>query len=446
MTRAAFAVALLLAAATEARAQRGERIAVPPGLGYTPPMDVYRGDGRPLGAVTTFDPTTRDTLRAEVTYYVDIARGDNSNDGRTPATAFRSLWRALQGEGHRRVVVAPGRYDLPDGWRDARPRGDLTILGPADGPPAVITTHLPLPAAPLGDGRYRVEVPPGEDLAWGNVADEAQPLGRRVLVRRDTAAVGPGEFFADGRVLVFRLADGRAPDADVLTLVSHGSLHPKVEGSVFLRNLEFKGGRYGIEARIPPDAVGTFDRVTARYSHGEGSVGFLLGVGGELILHRCAGFNNYSDDFNWKDYHAHGVRTGGAGVEVHCVSRYAGQNNAVTSTNATTAHGRVRLVRINGDYRFAQNRVVADVDDARTWNVACVAQGSRYTGPKRVWSQNWSFAGRVTAWIDQCQGSNVGDTSARGWSAEGQAQVYHHACDIDRGDNHFTTPPLPLSP
>jgi len=411
----------------------GEIISRPEGFDFQPDFSIFRGNGKPLGAKTNFEPKTKSNIGASTTYYVSISIGDNSNDGLSQSTPFKSIWRALKQQGSKNIIIGQGRYDYDDAWYGVRHNDDLSLISNGNG--AILTNHIPVEFSKISGKIYKATK--SYRIAWGNVVDLSQPLEKRVLRKAQTPQIGLGEYYADRDDLYVSTHDGRAPDGQLLTMLAQRGKQPQASGNVYIENVEFWGGYDGIFVRIPEEDLMVLNKVTSRYSHG--GVGFRFQIAGQGITYKCAAYNNGGDDFNWHSYE----EKSGHCVEIDSISRYAGNNTQLDSVNASTSHEAIKLIRINGDYRYAQNRVVSDGDETQNWNIACIAQGSRHNKPESMWwSQNWNFGGNISSWIDTCVGSNQNDTSSRGWSAESNAQVYFRNTDYTSGDTKFAIKPL----
>lgn len=413
--------------------EKGEEIQVPNGFEFKPDFKIYRGNGKPLGAVTSFDPETKSDVGAKVTYYVNIATGDNSNDGLTKEAPFKSLWRALKETGSKNVVIEKGRYDYENGSKGVVIVDPVSIK--SNGGKAIITTHLPVEFIDLGDGTYKATK--SHKDRWGNVVDLTQPIETRVLVKAKSLPVKPGQYYVDKNDLYVSTLDSRKPDQNIITLLAQMRSRLTVLNDCYIENIELWGGYNCIYGKIPEGKRITLNAVTGRYSHG--GPGLRFDLAGQGTLYKCGGYNNFSDDFNW--HHLDGKN--GHVVEIDSIGRYAGQNNPKDSVNSSTAHDKIKIIRINGDYKFAKNRVVADVNFAQSWNIACVSQSSRHSDKKSPWwSQNWSFAHDCKAWIDTCVGTSENNSTHRGWSAEKNAQLYFHNTDYKSGNVRFAKKPI----
>ena len=148
--------------------------------------------------------------------------------------------------------------------------------------------------------------------------------------------------------------------------------------------------------------------------------GFWTTHGGHLIAIDCVATSNGADGFNYHDT----AGAGGEFVEIGCVSHHNGFYADVTNSNATSAHEAVRGIRVGGTYYATNGPIVADVNQAQTWNVNCsagatlnsgsaawIADATGYdTDPATIWVEDSSAHDGTVGLV----GSNGGSVRYRG--------------------------------
>ena len=119
---------------------------------------------------------------------------------------------------------------------------------------------------------------------------------------------------------------------------------------------------------------------------------------GHSIAIRCAASSNDRDGFNYHDV----AMTGAEFIEIDCESHHNGmENSPADSNNATSAHEDVVGIRVGGNYHHTTGPTVADVNNAKTWNLGCYAADSiAVTTYSR---QNYRTEGdSAEMWLDEC--------------------------------------------
>lgn len=366
---------------------------VPTGLGEVPiPLHIIRTRS---GFITNVDPLSRHSPASGPTYFVDPINGSNSNDGLTEGTAFQTPAHATtRGGGHwaELVFVESGTFDRTAG-----------LFGIGKG-----CTVRTLPGV-------KVKIICGDKVTWtangaawsasiatcNGVIDDGyfDALGDPTpLLAVDSVAevqATPGTYYFDSGTVTARLSDDRTPDLDVYVgrVISSVGWHASVagdDGSAYLEGVEWWGGT---TANFTPPGNGW--RLYAK-NCGFNAAGSTNGISiwglAETILVGCHANHNKLDGFNYTDNNG---RTGFF-LEVNC----SGRNNGISggSNNGSTSHGNYRGIRVGCDYYDNQGANVADVGNAKSYNVGVVAGGS--TDYKQ------DFYTDSEMWVDGCLSSS----------------------------------------
>lgn len=391
-------------------------LTVPSALGFSPPFSVFKS-----GSVYSHNfnlqavkPSTTSTI------YVGVG-GDNTKNGLTFANRVRSLFQgvtlanALGGSVLLMVDPASYRYSNVDGssihdnFNGILPSCNLVVV--PNGAGQIVSVHdQTMPAFTTTTDpniyvtTYTTEVPNQNawDLSHLNAFGRPQAL-RNVSGALDGNTAGiiaainamqtlnsQGAFYLDvtNKKLYARLSDNRAPDANLV--VGRGSTGNANARNLFFSpafgtnqtfwatNLDLWGGNPFYNFVNAPDSNPTLtawlgDCATC-YSvddnyHWDGA--------GSSFLLRHVNTDSYKDGYN---YSAASVGSAMPRVyELDCSSSYCGNDNnsGDSSSNSTSAHNAVKLVRVNCSFQKAQNRSVHDIEQVVSWNLGVSSQNCR---------------------------------------------------------------------
>jgi len=367
-------------------------ITPPDGLGYNPPVTIpfIKNNGKAAHDfdVSIFAPTGK-------TYYVDIKTGNDSNDGLTPATAFKTMNKAISMSDVVVIRVAAGVYY----WN----YGPTTINKPAlsiisEGGKSTFSVHDKLTWTVSAGYTYTYEATRSAVASvWDTqILDkngDYTPLTQRASIAEVDA--NPGSWYTDGTKVYVRTRDSREiTDDSVRAYLNVDNLKFAANGTLYLENIDFEGGKSAV--RVENLAAGNTTKLYAKnvsFKYSSSSNGLTaLGVS-EAILQNCLAARNYLDGLN---YHAQNSVIPKA-VEVDCIGRSNGIENG-HHNNGSSIHDGGTIVRINGEYYENDGPNIADVNGAKSWNVACVARQSTPSD-----SNSTNFYNQGTMWLDNCE-------------------------------------------
>lgn len=371
-------------------------IDVPAGVGLTIPLAVLR---TPDGYQTNVNPAALHTRRAGPTYYVDPVSGSNTNDGLTPATAFKTPFYASQRNGNdwaEIVITRSATFDRAEGVFLMQAGGTVRA---AEGEEVNIICGDRLTTWAANGTAYGASIATCNgviDAGYLDAYGDPTPL-RSVSTVAEVQAT-PGTYHYAGGTVTVRLHDSRVPDSNVHVgrTVAGTGWHANATGdnvTVYLEGIHWWGGTTTANFT----AKGNGWKVLAKDCgfHAAGSGNGITPWGCETVIFQgCSANHNYLDGFNYTD---NAGRTGQF-VEIDCRARNNGRTGG--SNNGSTSHDNYRGARVGGVYIRNEGANVADVGNTRTANIGCQAAGST--------SYRQDFYTNQTAkmWVDGCVGAS----------------------------------------
>lgn len=187
----------------------------------------------------------------------------------------------------------------------------------------------------------------------------------------------PNSVFADPTANKFYVHtfDSRTPDDSVRCFFEKNSVESLTAHDVVFENIVFMGGGSSGRALAffdnPNDAIQrniVFKNCRILYALYDGTAN-LRNMNG-YYLNTIFAYNG-QDGNDWDDYNI-------TGLEENCVG-YRNGYDASDANNGSTAHDRVKLVRVNCVYKYNQGRNVHDIEDATSYNVNIVCDSSTAT-------------------------------------------------------------------
>jgi len=436
-------------------------LAAPAGFGYVVPFSVYRSG-------TTYS-TNFSMAAAKPTPTVTIycgPGGDNTAAGTSWATRVRSLKQAMVRANAQaasaivRVLAQAGSYfysnqdgtSIPDSFNSQTCTRAGLIIEPCDSNGNVLTDssyiasiqNQVMPAfvatadANIYVSTYTTEVPNRGvwDAAFLNVDGNPQSLryasggadGNTATIFaaiNARASIGHGAHYLDvtNKKLYVRLKDNRAPDANLYVgrgNVGNGDANTRnfyLSGrfgntnTVWMRNVRLYGGVPLYCSGYVPD--GQNPQVYLSGVHACYSMLNNISFDGQYTatLENCVSGDAYKDGYNYDQ--SSGLDPSAVAVsrfhEINCKGDWNGNDNNTgqSSSNLSSAHMRLRGVRVNTTGEKSQNIAIADISAAKTWNLGCAPSNGQQTGiaiPAFCSGFYSATAGTETTemWLDGC--------------------------------------------
>lgn len=406
--------------------------------------DQYRVDprlghllGSPLyafqGAQADFDIGILDKYRPTPgngrTYYVDPEGGSNRAGGESWRDALQTVTEALAKPDVGTVIVRGDyiyRMDSkgPEGLGVYDGNRDVSII--AEGGRAVFTTARKNAWSDSGTGVFESSSTGGRvtkvlDTSRADEYGEYLDLTEASTLAECKAKEGTW-FYAGGRV---HLNHGGKPGPEVLLLRASQQGISAKNVRLYMRGLHFVGGGNGAFSDLGASGSVIYAE-DCKFTHNWQSDGFKIRDAKLSIAINCVAALNGNDGFN---YHM-GAETSPQFVEVGCKG-FA--NKADATGNGSTSHDSCVGIRVNCTYHGNAGPGVADVDDARTYNIACASWGN---GPSanacgfQASSENRKGEG-ARMWLDHCSAEK---NSGHDIYARAGATIEYRALLIADGD------------
>lgn len=414
------------------RLARSDIITPPAGYGYNWPFTIRRAALRSYTADLNMDDYI---VPYTVVYYLS-PDGDDSNDGLSaaaPKKSISALVTTLNAAPPTGALLnlAPGTYDGADslqGMNIAFPCNLVCEVGQA-----ILTTTQAATWAKVG-GRTNLYVAtvtttsgtPVSVVDLSNVDDFGNAIRLRNVADADEGDVTPNSVYSTSTQIVIHTHDGRAPDSDIVVLGRDGfGWQQTTAVDIFMRGVEFWGPTQ--PAFIDTSATAAtyaFDRCKFLYSRASAN-GFETGTsspaGMLTLLNRCDAAYNSFDGFGYRGAHN--------AIEVACRGVWNGYTRANDNDNGSTTHGSVVSLRVNGTYRFNDDRNIHDINTTRNLLIGCVAgdaQNADTDGFDNAAFLNGVAGSSSVQWLEGCTstGGVVADVGAAG-----AAITYLTECD-----------------
>lgn len=393
--------------------QMPQPITIPAAMGATILTNIQRTAAGQYS--TGLNPQALHTPSAGPTYYVDIVAGSNSNNGLTWATAFKDAQYAslANSKNAGTIMVKAGVYtraQIPsqiysNGLSIIANPGDKVVFAACDTSSSWVTA---------GGSSYSVAIASPNnvlDMAHPDVA--GNPLKLTLVASAAVVATTPGSWFGNSTTTYVNLSDGRAPDSNVLvsravnTLAYATALAGTTNMSTYVEGIQFWGGTTA--NLTAPGANAGFYAKNCKWMYTGTTNGMSVIGQVRVALLGCEASYNYLDGFN---YHQDTSGNNGETVEVNCTGRY---NGAVAgSNNGSTSHDSWKITRVGGFYGYNTGANVADVNNARAFNVGVSSAGSSGYQQDFYGGEMWCdscFATSTTAFINDPTGPSGGQVN-----------------------------------
>lgn len=330
-------------------------------------------------------------LSGSKTYYLDVKKGNNANDGLskdTPMKSFRDLIPKVSDNDT--IIIAEGNYLRDNGILIPKAfNKSINIVGENNKVNIVIADE---PTWVKTSGKTNVYQ--FSRTATDRVVDLDNDRELTKVGSIDLVDSTQNSWFTDGTI-VYANADNM-PNINIVPVMSTTNLQTtSLTSNIYFENINFIGGRNCVELNLNSNNSAFFNNCSFNY----GATGYngLAIIGGKnIIVNKCTA--NYSglDGFN---YHIGSDGSKPFIIEIDCVGLENGDEKGtagVKSNNGTTIHDGLKGIRVNGLYGRNDGGNVADVNEGtEAWNLACTAFES-YQG------KDFQTSSGSSMWLDNC--------------------------------------------
>ncbi len=402
-------------------------ITPPSGLGVTLPFSITADPW--FGGYTTDFDSDDYIVPSDVTYYL-APDGDDSNDGLSSGSPKKSIGVLLDTLNATPPTVG-ATLRLGAGWY----HNSDTIAGKSidfpcnmicEGGKAILAATQ-APTWSKTSGQTNVWQTPISGTTQGVIdmaaVDEFGLYKRLAFISQsvpdymDVLDATQGALVSMAGTLYVHTYDSREPDADIVVFSPSTSGYGWQQTSgqnLYMRGIHIWGWNQPV--RLNTSGTLTYAAVDCSFCYSRsGQNGFesedvMAATSTTFMIGCTAAYNSY-DGF--------GYRGSQLAVEIGCTGVYNGWTHTNTNDNGSTAHGSVKIVRINGTYLKNADRNVHDVNSAKSWLVGCVIGDPTNTEVGPYDNANL-LAGRTgetdatRTWVSgcTCTGGAVGDVGA----------------------------------
>lgn len=361
------------------------------------------------GAYSTDFDITSIAPAVTVTYYVDPVNGSDANGGTTPEDPLKSLSVALAkadvdgvefisaADVIMRSTVAWSGANVARSVRVRNQTGFRVISAFASATLPVFTAHATYPnvyqsttTAPtqMVDTNIKTApVNPRPGLSVTDVPTEFLTMTNVASAElvRDTA----GSWHHNGTVLYVHLADNRTAIGDGKLIKCLSGVNGRAGGTngtvVYIDGIDFVGGASSFNyATGTAGHTGTLATRNCTFQASNTTGNGCTIVGKIAVFHdHSACYASGLDSFSYHAFGSDGTDSVNSPtfLENGCVSKGSGTTgSAGASDNASTAHEGAEGVRLNCVYVNSDDRVLVDINFAKTWNLNCAVGPSVKTG------------------------------------------------------------------
>jgi hypothetical protein len=331
------------------------------------------------------------------TYYVDQANGDDSNDGLSLQTAFRTRAHAMTRPDARVLKFAEGIYPRPSEQIFIQQDLALEALGGHD----VYFVNSQGPTFSPYNNIYRANTTGGYMfLDPSQKDDEGDFVKYQELTSIAAVESTPGSFAFVGAYTYIHTFSGNAPQINVNFVRLAGLDNVRVNGgyTFYSKGIKYIGGNTIFRTDNPsarPLRIFMED-CTFQHSQTDEYDGTLI-RGSELtILKNCVAKDNKKDGFN---YATSGDNVTLA-IEIDCVGKRNGTAGS-DSDQGSTMHQGGKIIRINGTYHSNYGANIGDTHaETQSWNIGCIAYNPLADSLNR--RANFHNIGGQDMWLEGC--------------------------------------------
>ena len=351
------------------------------------PINIYNQQGK---FRTDFDAKSLKPTRTN-TYYVNPARGDDSNDGSDFSNSFKSIKKALEMPGDNEIILASGEYYYKDGWQGYDPAKGINVICKTG--KAKLTnsaykrrwvesdTYPGMYSAPTeyNGENLQTEYPDIRFIVKGydDLGVSGTQLATKTVANLQNGQAG---FIIGTTSTSVRLPNNLDPNEYLDIKYAKDNIVDKInnltDAKIYMENID---AFYGNVNTIQLETSTNYSEIILINVGGHEARtgdGIYLDANGLAVLWGCEAHKNYEDGINYY------VNTSVSGmtrfdiIEVECKANFNGRSNS-GANNGTTLHGTAKAIRLNGDFDNNQDRNVHDVGGGWSFNVGCRARFSQ---------------------------------------------------------------------
>jgi len=346
------------------------------------PFNIYEKNSR---YYTDFKVSSlvSDKISKMLPYYVNFASGNNANDGKTPATAFKTISYAY-GIGARLIYLSKGVH--LSSWGDLNTSftntDDFFVIGASDGVSIVTNAPAVFPTFTLVSGTAYSAVVTSNTLAVDLKYTDSYgfPLKLKEVFTQADCIAELGTFYKNVSTITINLKDGRVPDSNVLIPASTANANYSANaGYNYVKDITFIGGgltsgSHGSDSQDGSNStmVALSDNCKFLYAQssnyiGNGGEGSRVRYNKLTMFENCVSYGNSRDGFNYVGDYANPMNI----VEINCQAFNNGLRGTSNSVNGSSAHQGAFPLRLNCKYYNNYGPNVADQGGGITYNVGC---------------------------------------------------------------------------
>jgi hypothetical protein len=385
----------------------------PSNFDYSPPFTIYE-DNRKFLTNFDFDLKVYSGIAETTTYYVDKENGNNSNDGLTLATAFKTLITAENKVDVDRIFCT-GIFEKNESASKHNDR-DIQIIG-LDSNTYITSKVNNQTGAWVNTSNYysaKIRDAVGIAVDFTNQNKYSVPTNLTKVNSITEVDALQNSFYVDwaNTTIYLRTFDDRVPDPDVWILDNAVLNSPLDNRKYYYENINFLGT---IIAKNK-SAIGG----SSFYMKNCSFMKVQIWGQDESILDNCTSLYGLDDDKVNYDVSNTVINNG---IEINCTLKNTLKNS---NNQASTSHNNCNTIRINGNYADVTGQCIADVTGSNSWNLGCIMEDS---------TQNASFylGAGGDAWLDSCTSKN----NTTDIFTEATATVYINDFDTDGTNEGF---------
>ena len=356
--------------------------------------------------------------------YVNDLTGNDSYDGNSELSSYKTLNKALQVSCDRIVLVNPSSY-----W---------TLTG------ASITTNKEI-ISPNGKSLIGNGVT-GASRTWindgGGIYHTANWLATTMSVidkyiidengvpfkLSEKASLlevqsNNNSYWHDtiNKLLYVRCVNDRLPDIDIFVLINNFSTGAPIGAfSVYFENIILPGGFLANNQKEHNVVIVMYNCII---HDGHKIYNNLMSISGntKAWLENCVFSNTGYDCISWKESNSYNP----CGLEIGVISYNAGIDSLTDINNASTGHDESVILRLNGKYYNSKGPVVHDVNTCKSLNVNVVSgeSNSILAANKSSFAVATATGETAQMWLYKCTGGTVTTFGAEN-RATGTAHLY----------------------